>query len=382
VRIVAGLLHGRRFTLAAITRPPVRRRLLALVISAGLALVGSAGVALPLGSARAQAAPLELIPAYFGPEGSPDPWHTMCEAAPAGSTVILNPDNGPVKKDAKVYAAPIRLCEERGQRVIGYVYTRYGERSLGAVEKAVTDYYRWYPAVEGIFLDEMAEVPTAKVEAYYRQLAAYVHGKGGFVVGNPGDTAATSWQLGDVDEVVTFEGSAGSYATYSPAPWVLTAQAQQIVGGDDEVGALGDLTASSKGEAVDRCEDRLAQLPQGVEGAVEVLTLTQPLLLAHALALTQVAAHRERAVASASDDRDTDGRLNRDRLQDLSQALAHLGRSTVPRRSGWVVQRRKCAPAAHRAPVNPGTEDRRRAHLLASPVQAGRIARQRSAQRS
>lgn len=32
---------------------------------------------------QALAAPLELIPAYFGPEGSPDPWHTMCEGAPA-----------------------------------------------------------------------------------------------------------------------------------------------------------------------------------------------------------------------------------------------------------------------------------------------------------
>ena len=173
-------------------------------------------------------APLELVPAYFGPEGSPDPWHTMCEAAPAGSTVILNPDNGPVKRDAKVYAEPIRFCEERGQRVIGYVFTRYGKRSLGAVERAIAHYYTWYPAVEGIFLDEMAEVPTAKVEAYYRQLGVYVHSKGGYLVGNPGDTAPTPWQLADVDTVVTFEGSAASYASYSPAPWVLAEQPPQV----------------------------------------------------------------------------------------------------------------------------------------------------------
>ncbi len=204
---------------------------LTLALSAASALAGPAGpagVTAPLGVAQAIAAPLELIPAYFGPEGSPDPWHTMCEAAPAGSTVILNPDNGPVKKEAKVYAAPMQFCEEHGERVIGYVYTRYGRRSLATVEKAIAHYYLWYPTVEGIFLDEMSEAPTTKVESYYAQLAAFVHEKGGLVVGNPGDTAATSWQLGAVDEVVTFEGSATAYATYSPAAWVLAARPQQI----------------------------------------------------------------------------------------------------------------------------------------------------------
>ncbi len=201
---------------------------LMLALSAALALVGLAGATAPLGITQALAAPVELIPAYFGPEGSPDPWHTMCEAAPAGSTVILNPDNGPVKKDATLYAEPIRFCEDHGQHVIGYVYTSYGKRALAAVEKAIAHYYSWYPTIEGIFLDEMAEVPTTKVETYYKQLAAHVHEKGGFVVGNPGDTAATSWQLGAVDEVVTFEGSSAAYAAYSPAPWVLAARAQQI----------------------------------------------------------------------------------------------------------------------------------------------------------
>jgi len=199
-----------------------------LALCASLALAGSAVAGATLGIAQANAAPVELVPAYFSPEGSPDPWHTMCEDAPAGSTVILNPDNGPVRKQAKVYAEPMRFCWEHGQRVIGYVYTKYGKRSLRTVEKAISNYYGWYPGVQGIFLDEMAEVPTTKLETYYRQLAAYVHERGGFVVGNPGDTAATAWQLASVDEVVTFEGSSAGYATYSPAPWVLAAQPEQI----------------------------------------------------------------------------------------------------------------------------------------------------------
>ena len=198
------------------------------MISLSLALAGQAGVAAPLGVAPASAAPLELIPAYFSPEGTPDPWQTACAAAPAGSTMILNPNNGPVKKQAKVYAEPMLFCEEHGQHVIGYVFTKYGKRSLTTVKKAIAHYYSWFPATEGIFLDEMAEDPPAKVPTYYQQLAAYVHEKGGFVVGNPGDTATTPWQLGAVDQVVTFEGSAATYDSYTPAPWVLAAQPQQI----------------------------------------------------------------------------------------------------------------------------------------------------------
>jgi hypothetical protein len=142
--------------------------------------------------------------------------------------MILNPNNGPVKRQANLYAEPMRFCEEHGQHVIGYVYTRYGRRSLAAVEKAIAHYYSWFPAVEGIFLDEMATDPPTKVPTYYQQLAAYVHERGGSVVGNPGDTATTSWQLGAVDQVVTFEGSAAGYATYAPAPWVLAARPSQI----------------------------------------------------------------------------------------------------------------------------------------------------------
>ncbi len=170
----------------------------------------------------------ELVPAYFGPEGSPDEWQTMCSAMSAGSSAILNPDNGPVKREAGKYLEALKYCHERSQNVIGYVYTRYGRRSIKAVEKAIGDYYSWYPGVQGIFLDEMAEAPTPKLETYYATLEAYVHARGGFVVGNPGDTSSTAWQLGEVDVLVTFEGSAAQFAAYTPAAWVLRAEPAQI----------------------------------------------------------------------------------------------------------------------------------------------------------
>ncbi len=166
-----------------------------------------------------------LVPAYFEPEGSPNPWQTMCASMPALSTVIANPDNGPSAGKLADYAEAISYCQARGQKVIGYVYTEYGARSLAAVEAQITDYYEWYPSIDGIFLDEMAEQPD---EAYYAALESFVHARGGTVVGNPGDTASIAWQLNVVDQVVTFEGTASAFANYTPPAWVAQAEESRI----------------------------------------------------------------------------------------------------------------------------------------------------------
>lgn len=163
-----------------------------------------------------------LVPAYFEPD---EGWAAMCSEMPVGSTAIANPDNGPTAVKLSSYAEAITACQTDGQRVIGYVYTEYGKRSLNTVETQIADYYSWYPSINGIFLDEMAETPDT---TYYATLESYVHAKGGTVVGNPGDTASTDWQLSVVDQVVAFEGTAASFAHYEPAAWVLAANPSQI----------------------------------------------------------------------------------------------------------------------------------------------------------
>ena len=99
--------------------------------------------------------------------------------------------------------------------------------------------------------------------------------------------------------------------------------------GDDEVGALGELAAAAVRDAVDGSEDRLAQLTHRVEGAVEGLALSQPVLLGHGLALSQVAANGEGTLTGPRQDHDPDGGPHRDRLDDLSQECAHLGGDRV-----------------------------------------------------
>ena len=189
-------------------------------------------------------ASVQLVPSYFYPTGSPNPWNVMCEdmsTTGAGSIAIMNPANGPGRKADANYAAALADCHLDGQRVIGYVATRYTHRSIAKVEQQINAYFSFYPAIDGIFLDNMAQNPAAKasckgcqmtVESYYSTVYSYVHNEATSVtvVGNPGAPATTSWQLSTpvADAIVTFEGSSASYQTYSPPSWVLEEPASKI----------------------------------------------------------------------------------------------------------------------------------------------------------
>ena len=197
-------------------------------------------------AAAASAQPLQLVPAYFSATGTPNPWDTMCGAmgqAGPGSVAILNPANGPGRKADPNFAAALSYCHLEGQRVIGYVYTRYGQRPIAKVEADIDKYFSYYPTIDGIFLDNMADVPTAKAKApckgctmtvasYYSTLYAYVHDKapGLEVIGNPGDAASTPWQLTTpvADAVVIFEGSSTTYQSFKPPSWVQQVPAGEI----------------------------------------------------------------------------------------------------------------------------------------------------------
>jgi len=72
-----------------------------------------------------------------------------------------------------------------------------------------------------------------------------------------------------------------------------------------------------------------AQLAQRVQNAVKDLALAQPLLLRHALALVQIAADREGAVARSGDDGRAHGGTGRDCLQHLDQARRQFRRDRV-----------------------------------------------------
>jgi hypothetical protein len=138
-------------------------------------------------------------------------WHAMCDDMPQGSIAIINPASGPGSKaDVEAYNGDIEYCQEKGQKVIGYVPTNYGLEEETApksetfytksyIENAVSLYYEaTSDKINGIFYDEFGEDTKYKTltetKEFYKSLAPVPDG--GFTLANAGAEAAEgSWQL-------------------------------------------------------------------------------------------------------------------------------------------------------------------------------------------
>jgi hypothetical protein len=187
----------------------------------------------------------QLIPAYVFPTGgatASNPWHQLCSRMRRGSIIVMNPGSGPGSESQPPYTEAMSYCRARprSQVVLGYVYTSYTSRPLHDVLVDIDTFYRLYPDLDGIFVDEMASYPHGpsaaggmSVKAYYGRIYTHVRRKSAdrneLVVVNPGVTATTAWQLDVADKVVVFEGTRASYRTWKPEPWVLARPASRIV---------------------------------------------------------------------------------------------------------------------------------------------------------
>lgn len=236
-----------------------------------LAAVAAAILVLPVFASRAHATFEIMVPAYFypapGTQGATD-WATMASAASAGYqiTAILNPEAGPGAAQDGLYlnAAYGVRCGVCSQ-VLGFTYTRYGERPIEQVMADIDKYYRFYP-VSGIFLDEMVSEymlrpdsvgktyvdplgatvtikPASFYLDYYARLYTYIQGKtattpfvkpngtpvatGTRVVGNVGINAAEISLTGGfgygkmADDVIVLENTAKflTDGSYTPSAW-------------------------------------------------------------------------------------------------------------------------------------------------------------------
>jgi hypothetical protein len=147
-----------------------------------------------------------IIPLYTRPSDAS--WAAVASAKRAHPAVpaiaIINPADGPGVAALADYAAGTSMLTGAGLKVIGYVHTEYGHRDPSAVEQEIDRYRSWYPAVTGIFFDEMAN--TTGYEAYYRALDAYAKSRGhDLTVGNPGTELPRSY-LGSADVFIIREG--------------------------------------------------------------------------------------------------------------------------------------------------------------------------------
>ncbi len=163
-----------------------------------------------------------LVPAYFYPGLA---WGRLSAAASVLGTrlvAIANPFNGPGTAFDPNYASAIQSVRSQGGRVIGYVYSSYGNRSLVTVKSDIDQWFAWY-GIDGIFIDE---VPSQTgTEAYYLALHDHIEAKKArsIIVGNPGTDTAPSFLRfngSPVFSILTiFEGNTG-FDTWQPASWV------------------------------------------------------------------------------------------------------------------------------------------------------------------
>ncbi|MFE4834899.1 spherulation-specific family 4 protein [Arthrobacter sp. NPDC056691] len=189
----------------------------------------------------------ELVPAYFYPRVNPndgivDQWERMCSVAKGKSIIVMNPNSGPGVKVDSNYTAAVKYCRDRGHKVVGYVYTNYGQRDPQGVRDDVDKYLRQYEA-DGIFLDEMnnyaqrAAFGGMTSRSYYSAISKYVRTHGAdpvgpaqMVIANPGDVSQEQgpWAIDPnynsgqkvVDVLVVFEGTAAKYSTWAQPTWV------------------------------------------------------------------------------------------------------------------------------------------------------------------
>lgn len=175
-------------------------------------MVASAALAALVGglSGSATAGPVTaLVPAYFYPTPN-SPWQQLNEAAGVISVeAIMNPASGPGSAPNSDYVAAVDALRTAGGRVIGYVSTAFGARTLDAVMADIDAYLSWYN-VDGIFLDEMGNVAGdlnyASVYQYIKDQIPQI-GRDLRVVGNAGiPFPQVEPYMQVTDTLVIFEG--------------------------------------------------------------------------------------------------------------------------------------------------------------------------------
>ncbi|MEI8341895.1 MAG: spherulation-specific family 4 protein [Verrucomicrobiota bacterium] len=177
-----------------------------------------------LTAASSRAGDLQILfPLYSYPNWYTPASYIWDDIAAANATVpitaIINPANGPgVSGPNSDYVKGMADLTAGGVKMIGYVSTSYGTRTLSAIESDIDLWASSFPGVTGIFLDEESTDP-AKL-AFYQTLHDYILAKPGLatVVANPGTNTPESFISGPTaDTTVLFENGSGwgSYVTDS-----------------------------------------------------------------------------------------------------------------------------------------------------------------------
>jgi len=163
-----------------------------------------------------------LVPAYFYPGVE---WTRLAASSaknPGRIVAIGNPFNGPGNAFDPNYQAVFTALRLNKGEVVGYVHTTYGNRPRQDVEADIDRWLQWY-AIDGIFVDEMNNVPDTN-ERYFQHIHDYIQSKrpGSMVIGNPGTSTTEGYLISGRRRVSTqlciFEKPNG-FLNWKPPTW-------------------------------------------------------------------------------------------------------------------------------------------------------------------
>jgi hypothetical protein len=161
-----------------------------------------------------------MVPSYFVPGPK---WDAMDYAASRIPLIaIMNPNSGPGSSQSSSYVSALAKTHAAGGKVIGYVSSSYGSRDINLVKADIDAYVAWY-AVDGFFIDEMANDSSATNLTFYGNIYSYIKGKNPqyTVTGNPGVNTLENYVTQPAaDSLMIFENDGSKYAGFTPSSWV------------------------------------------------------------------------------------------------------------------------------------------------------------------
>ncbi|GAB6077483.1 spherulation-specific family 4 protein [Hydrogenobaculum acidophilum] len=198
----------------------MKSRLSILVLIGFIFTIYSCGASSGNGSNTTSSNPLPtsvediIIPLYSYPIGQyANEWQTLYNFNTNKKVyVIVNPSNGPGSSVDPNFTNAITNLKSKGFYVLGYVDTNYANNSISNVESEISNWFSFYPNIDGIFLDNV----STNNYNYYSSLYSYIKSKNSnyIVVLNPGTNIPNSY-FNISDKIIVYEDTFQNFLNYN-----------------------------------------------------------------------------------------------------------------------------------------------------------------------
>jgi hypothetical protein len=122
--------------------------------------------------------------------------------------VIVNPASGPGDRIDANYTKAIDRLQGAGCVTLGYVSTRYAQRTIQDVQSDISLWLKLYPRIQGVFFDEMIYDDNDKSSNHQVELNQFAKSKGLWpTVANPGTSAPERYFSNPAADIIVIHES-------------------------------------------------------------------------------------------------------------------------------------------------------------------------------